>query len=83
MKDETRFNERSRRLLDKAAELGVRPFELEFYFATGKRYKGRKAQGYRSPEIEPIASADAVRDWSELQDNTYLKDAEERRKNNG
>lgn len=44
---------RASKLMIKAKELGVSTGALEFYFATGKRYKGGRARGYGKPE-EPI-----------------------------
>lgn len=65
----TKFIERSNRLLNKAHDLGVSPWQLEFYFATGKRYKGARARGYGKPEEE----VKEYSPWEELPSEDYIK----------
>jgi hypothetical protein len=52
--------------MNKSRELGVSPGALEFYFATGRRYKGAKARGYGKPEED-------VNDWDGLPSTDIFK----------
>lgn len=61
-----RLMERSNKLMLTARKLGVSPWQLEFYFATGKRYNGAKARGYGKPE-------EKVKDWDEMPSEDIFK----------
>ena len=65
--------ERSNRLMIKARELGVSPGALEFYFATGRRYRGAKARGYGKTE-EPVNECSS---WDDLPRGDIIKEFKE------
>lgn len=65
--------DRASKLMVKAKELGVSTGALEFYFATGKRYKGGRACGYGKPE-EPVNECSS---WDELPRGDIIKEFKE------
>lgn len=68
-----KFLERYNRVMNKSRELGVSPGALEFYFATGKRYRGAKARGYGKPE-GPVKECSS---WDELPRGDIIKEFKE------